>query len=49
MTDRRPGDREDVATEEELRVIDEAIASLDAGEFATEAEIEAVFANFRSA
>jgi hypothetical protein len=35
------------ATEEELRIIDEAVASLDAGEFATEAEIEAAFAKFR--
>ncbi len=35
------------ATEDELRVIDEAIASLDAGEFATDAEIRAAFAKFR--
>ena len=36
-----------VATDEELRIIDEAIASIDAGEFATEAEVEAAFAKFR--
>jgi hypothetical protein len=49
MTNRRNDDAEYFATEEELRIIDEAIASLDAGEFATEAEIEAAFAKFRSA
>ena len=36
-----------VATDEELRIIDAAIASIDAGEFATEAEVEAAFAKFR--
>ena len=36
-----------VATDEELRIIDDAIASIDAGEFATEAEVEAAFAKFR--
>lgn len=35
------------ATDEELRIIDEAVASLDAGEAATEAEVEAAFAKFR--
>ncbi|WP_249225368.1 hypothetical protein [Tardiphaga alba] len=35
------------ATDEELRIIDEAVASLDRGEFATEAEIEEAFARFR--
>jgi U3 small nucleolar RNA-associated protein 14 len=35
------------ATDEELRIIDEAVTSLDAGEAATEAEIEAAFARFR--
>jgi len=37
------------ATREELRIIDSAIASIDAGESATDAEIKAVFAKFRSA
>ena len=37
------------ATQEELRIIDSAIASIDAGESATDAEIKAVFAKFRSA
>ena len=36
-----------VATDEELSIIDAAIASIDAGEFATEAEVEAAFAKFR--
>ncbi|MBB5047484.1 hypothetical protein HNR60_002239 [Rhodopseudomonas rhenobacensis] len=36
-----------VATTDELRVIDAAAASIDAGEAATGAEIEAVFAKFR--
>jgi hypothetical protein len=36
-----------VATPEELAVIDAAIVSIDAGEFATEREIEAAFAKFR--
>ncbi len=49
MTDRQNRDGEYLATEEELRIIDEAIASLDAGEIATEAEIKAAFAKFRSA
>ncbi len=48
MTDRQNHDGAYLATEEELRIIDEAIASLDAGEAATEAEIEAAFAKFRS-
>ena len=37
------------ATQEELRIIDSAMASVDAGESATDAEIKAVFAKFRSA
>ena len=37
------------ATQEELRIVDAAIASIDAGETATDAEIKAVFAKFRSA
>ena len=37
------------ATQEELRIIDSAIASIDAGQSATDAEIKAVFAKFRSA
>ena len=37
-----------VATQEELQVIDAAIASIDAGEVASEVEVEAAFAKFRS-
>ncbi|WP_454624578.1 hypothetical protein [Bradyrhizobium cenepequi] len=37
-----------VATPEELLAIDAAIASIDAGEIATEREVEAAFAKFRS-
>ena len=37
------------ATQEELKIIDSAIASIDAGQWATDAEIKAVFAKFRSA
>jgi hypothetical protein len=36
-----------LATRDELRVIDAAMTSIDAGEVATDAEIEAVFATFR--
>ena len=36
-----------VASADELQAIDEAIASLDAGEFASDAEIAAVRARFR--
>jgi predicted transcriptional regulator len=36
------------ATREELQVIDEAMASIDAGEFATDGEVAAAFAKFRS-
>ncbi|UZE48431.1 hypothetical protein [Rhodopseudomonas sp. P2A-2r] len=36
-----------VATPEELRIIDAAIASIDAGDVASEAEVEAAFAKFR--
>jgi hypothetical protein len=35
------------ATVDELRVIDAAMASLDAGEFATDLEVAAAFAKFR--
>jgi hypothetical protein len=38
-----------IATREELRAIDTAIAAIDAGEIATDAEIKATFAKFRSA
>ena len=38
-----------LATEEELRILDEAMASIDRGEVATDAEIKAAFAKFRSA
>jgi len=37
-----------VATREELQVIDEAMASIDAGQFASESEIAAAFAKFRA-
>jgi hypothetical protein len=37
------------ATQDELRVIDAAMASIDAGETATEVEIKAAFAQFRRA
>jgi hypothetical protein len=37
------------ATQEELRAIDEAIAAVDRGEIATEAEVRAAFAKFRTA
>jgi hypothetical protein len=35
-----------VATGDELRIIDAAIASIDAGDTATEQEVEAAFAKF---
>ena len=35
-----------LATQEELRVIDAAIASIDGGEVATDGEIQAAFAKF---
>jgi hypothetical protein len=38
-----------LATREELRIIDAAMASIDAGEVATDAEVEAAFARFRPA
>jgi hypothetical protein len=38
-----------LATQEELRIVDAAMASIDAGETATDAEIKAAFAKFRSA
>jgi hypothetical protein len=37
-----------LATREELRIIDAAMASVDAGEAATDAEIKAAFAKFRA-
>jgi len=36
-----------VATREELQVIDAAMASIDAGEIASEGEVEAAFGKFR--
>ncbi len=42
-------DKDYQATQEELEVIDSAIASIEAGEGVTDAEIKAVFARFRSA
>ena len=36
------------ATPDELRVIDAAVASLDAGDAASDVEVEAAFAKFRS-
>jgi hypothetical protein len=41
--------RDYLATQEELRIIDAAMASIDGGEVATDAEIKAAFAKFRSA
>jgi hypothetical protein len=41
--------REYLATQEELRIIDAATASIDRGEFATDAEIETAFGKFRPA
>jgi hypothetical protein len=35
------------ATDEELDAIDEALAQIERGEFATNADVEAVFARFR--
>jgi len=37
-----------VSSREELQIIDDAIASIDSGEFAAEDEIAAAFAKFRS-
>jgi uncharacterized protein YecE (DUF72 family) len=37
-----------VATQEELQIIDAAIASIDAGQIASDREVEAAFARFRS-
>jgi hypothetical protein len=45
--DLRGGDYE--ATREELRAIDEAIGEIERGDVATEAEVRAVFAKFRTA
>ena len=41
--------RDYFATLEELQVIDAAMASIDGGDVASEAEIKAAFARFRSA
>ena len=41
--------RDYLATREELRIIDAAMAAIDGGEVATDVEIEAAFAKFRSA
>ena len=41
--------RDYLATQEELQIIDAAMASIDGGEVATEAEIKAAFAKFRPA
>lgn len=41
--------RDYLATQEELRIIDAAMASIDSREIATDAEIKAAFAKFRSA
>ena len=40
--------KEYIASREELQIIDSAMASIAAGEFATDREIEAAFAKFRS-
>jgi hypothetical protein len=36
-----------VASEDELRAIDEALAQIEAGEYATDAEVEAAYSRFR--
>jgi hypothetical protein len=41
--------RDYLATQEELRIIDAAMASIDGGEVATDTEIKAAFAKFRPA
>ncbi|THD46480.1 MAG: hypothetical protein E8A46_26685 [Bradyrhizobium sp.] len=41
--------RDYLATREELQIIDAAMASIDVGNVASEAEIKAAFARFRSA
>jgi hypothetical protein len=41
--------RDYLATREELQIIDAAMASIDAGEAATDAEVKAAFAKFRRA
>jgi len=41
--------REYLATQEELRVIDAAMSAIDHGELATDEEVETVFAKFRPA
>jgi hypothetical protein len=41
--------RDYLATQEELQIIDAAMASIDGGETATEVEIKAAIAKFRSA
>ena len=38
-----------LATREELRIIDDAMASIDSGKVATDVEIKAAFAEFRTA
>jgi hypothetical protein len=38
-----------IATAEELLAVDAAIAAIDAGEIATDAEVKAAFAKFRRA
>ena len=40
--------RDYLATREELQIIDAAIASIDAGDVATDIEIKAAFSKFRS-
>ena len=40
--------RDYLATREELQIIDAAIASIDAGDVATDVEIKAAFSKFRS-
>jgi hypothetical protein len=37
-----------LASREELQIIDAAMASIDGGDFATDAEVKAAFAKFRS-
>jgi glutathione S-transferase len=42
-------DQDYLATRDELQIIDAAIAAIDGGEVASDAEVKATFAKFRSA
>ena len=42
-----PQSQDYVASDEELQILDAAMAAIDRGEIATDAEVEAAFAKFR--